>query len=288
MKKILLVSLLMLLMSPKWATAAATATPNLTSTQIALNLAQTAVALTTTATYIQTAFPTLTPTLTPTGTITPSNTFTPSPRSLKNDYRARVYFRPQDLTQDDGVTVLGATPLPGATSSWLAQSVSQTVAVLSTGAAKVRLGMTVPWNYKGSLRLYALMSARTIGDNVTITASIMGQSFNHTTLTAGTYSYTAPPGGAYAIPGAATSVLAGNYACDNPLWDTPVCVVSRVQLPLAVAASYYSNANPLLVAGIINAGDTLNFSITRATGGTDNVYIYGLEVQYDFKQDIPQ
>ena len=288
MKKFLLAFSLLLLMASTKLAIAATPTPNLTATQIASNLAQTAVALTTTATYIQTAFPTLTPTLTPTGTITPSNTFTPSPRSLKNDYRARVYFRPQDLTQDDGVTVLGATPLPGAANSWLAQSMSQTVAVLSTGAAKVRLGMTIPWNYKGGLRLYALMGAQTIGDNVTITASIMGQSFNKTTLTAGTYSYTPPTGGAYAIPGAATSILAGRYASDNPLWDTPVCVVSRVQMPLAVAASYYSNANPLLVAGIIRSGDVLNFSIARATAGVDNVYIYGLEVQYDFKPDIPQ
>lgn len=279
MKKLMLLLLAFLglavnVLADNTATPTYTVTPNLTATQAMTNLRATQTAIAATATYIRTAFPTLTPTLTPTGTISPSPTYTPAPKQLKNSARLRLYFRPQNFTQGDGLTVLGATALPGAASAWLAQVLSQTVAVLSTGAAEVRLGMTVPWDFKGDLRLYCLMGAATAGDSVTITARIAGQGFNKTTVTAGTFSYQAPGGGRYNLNGTATNLL--TQAAD-PLWASTL-VVSRVLMPLNVAAYSYSTSNP---PGNIQAGDVLNFDLLRTSGGTDNVYIYSIEVQYD-------
>ncbi len=280
MKKLLLFLLAMLVGISAHA-ATATPTPNATQTAIATNLQATQTAVAATATYIQTAFPTLTPTLTPTGTLTPSPTFTPAPRQLKDDYRYRLYFQPQQFTQADGITALGATPLPGSASAWLAQSLSETVAVLSTGTAEIRLGMTVPWNYRGNSKLFLLMNAQSIADSVTLTVGVNGQSFNCTTVTVGTYSYFAPSGGVYYMAGTATQVVAGFGGQQvDPLWDTPFQVVSRVLMPLNAAAAAYADRNPSL-GPTIQAGDILNFDIKRTSGGNGNVYIYSAEFQYD-------
>lgn len=283
MKKIVLM-LLMLAGLAFTAHAAATNTPtwtpNATQTQAIVNIQATQTAIAATATYIKTAFPTLTPTLTPTGTISPSPTFTPAPKQLKNTSRLRLYFQPQQFTQADGVSPMLTYSAAGATTAWLVQSLSQTAFVLSTGAAEVRLGMTVPWNFKGELKLYLLMGAQTTTDSVTITANVVGQHFNDTTQTVGTYSYTPPPGGLFYLNGTAANVIAGVQAL-NPLWAATQ-VISRVQMPLNPSAISYATANP---PGYIQAGDVLNFDIKRSTGGSGNVYVYSAEVQYDNATD---
>ncbi len=255
-------------------TSTPTPTPNATTTAAMANIQNTQTAIAATATYIRTAFPTLTPTLTPTGTISPSPTYTPNPQQLKNKQRLRLYFRPQNLTQADGITSLGASALAGSASAWMAQVLSQTVAVLSTGAAEVRLNFTVPNDFNGDLRVYALMGAATAGDSCTITARLAGQSFNHTTVTAGTFSYQAPGGGRWNLNGTATNLLTQPL---EPFW-TNTLVISRVLMPLNVAAYASPNANP---PGLIQKGDVINLDLLRASGGTDNVYVYSLEVQYN-------
>lgn len=262
------------------ATNTPTYTPNATQTQAIVNIQATQTAVAATATYVKTAFPTLTPTLTPTGTLTPSLSPTPGPKQLKSAFRTRIYFPPTDLTQADGITSLGASALPGATSSWLAQSLSQTVAVLSTGAAEVRLATTIPWNYKGDLRLFAIMGVQTAGDSVTITANMVGQSFNQTTVTAGTASYLNPAGGLWYLNGTAANVIAGVQPL-APLWSSTF-VISRVWMPLNPLSLNYWQANP---GGTIQRGDIVNFDIKRTTAGLGNVYIYGFELQYDYAQD---
>lgn len=263
-----------------------TPTPNATQTQAQTNIQATQTAFAATRTYIQTAFPTLTPTLTPTGSpnTTPTSTYTPSPKQLKYDFRQRIYFIPSDLTQADGVTPLSSTAVAGGTVAWMAQSLSQSVAVLSTGAAEVRQGWTVPWNFKGNLRLYMLMGVQTSGDSVSITASLTGQHFNCTTITSGTYSYTPPPGGFYQMSGAATNVIAGVQAF-HPLWNF---VISRVNMPLNIAATSYWTGNPATGYAQIWPGDVVNFDIKRSTGGLGNVYIYSIEAEYDYGQDMQQ
>ncbi len=287
MKKMFL-SILALVGLASFASAATpTVTPNATLTAAQTQIEQTQTAVAVTATYVKTAFPTLTPTLTPTGTLTPSPTFTPAPKQLKSDYRRRIYFQPQQMTQADGMTALGTTALPGATSAWLTITAqNQTAAVLSTGAAEVRLGFTVPWDFKGNARLYFYMNAQSIGDSVTITANLNGQSFNCTTQTTGTFSYFPPRAGAYVMTGSATQIVAGYGGQQvEPLWDTPVQVVSRVMMPLNAGAARYSTSNPSLGPSI-QPGDILNFDIVRTSGGSGNVNVLGEEFQYDYNQDM--
>ena len=286
MKKIALILLALVGMFSTARAATPTPTPNLTATAAQTQIQQTQTAVAATATYVQTAFPTLTPTLTPTGTITPSATFTPSPKQLKNDFRKRLYFIPSDFTQADGITVIGASALPGSASSWMVQDLSQSAAVLSTGAAEVRLGFTIPWDYKGKANLFLIMNCQTIGDSVTLTASVNGQSFNCTTQTVGTFNYTPPRGGRYYIAGTATQVVAG-YGGQilDPLWNTPLQVVSRVMMPLNPQATAYWNTLPSLYP-VIRRGDIVNFDIKRTTAGSGNIYVYGAEFQYDYAQDM--
>ena len=268
------------------ATNTPTVTPNatLTAAQTQIQQTQTAVALI--ATYVATAFPTLTPTLTPTGTISPSPTFTPAPKQIKNDFRRRIYFQPNEFLNADS-SQLAATALPGATNSWLTITAQgQAAAVLSTGSAEVRLSFTIPWDFKGDGRLFMLMNALTIGDSVTLTATVNGQSFNCTTQTVGTFSYTPPRGGQYTITGSATQMVAGYIGAQqlNPLWDTPLQVVSRVMMPLNIQAYAYWNTLPSLYP-TIRHGDVVNFDIKRTSGGSGNINIYGAEYNYDYYQD---
>jgi hypothetical protein len=291
MKKIFLsiVALVGLASFASAATPTNTVTPNATLTAAQTQIQQTQTAIAATATYVATFYPTLTPTLTPTGTITPSLSPTPPPVQLKPNERFRVYFIPSDLTQADGISVLGATALPGATSAWMAQSLSQSVAVLSTGTCEVRQTLTIPWNYKGRGELFAVMGNQTTGDSVTITASVAGQRFNNTTQTAGVFSYVQPAGGVYYFPGAATNVISAVYLKRDALYtgsSTLPQVVSRVLMPLAANAYMGANTNPSL-AQTFQPGDIVNFDIKRTTGGSGNVYIYGLEFQYEGNQGLP-
>lgn len=292
MKKIVL-TLLALIGMASLASAAATntptVTPNATLTAAQTQIQQTQTAVAATATYIQTAFPTLTPTLTPTGTLTPSATFTPSPKQLKGgtqgEIRTRIYFQPQQFTQADGTSSITNTVTAGNATAYLAQSLSQTVLVMESGAAEVRLGFTVPWDYKGDGRLFLYMNAQTIADSVTLTVGVNIQSFNCTTQTVGTFSYTPPRGGFWYMPGTATQVVAGyGGQIINPLWDTTLQVVSRVMMPLNAQAYAYWTNNPTVYPAIRH-GDILNFDIKRTTGGLGNIYVYGAEYQYDYYND---
>lgn len=283
MKKMVLSILALVGLAVNGLAATNTPTPNATQTQAQTNIQATQTALATTATYVRTAFPSLTPTLTPTGTITPSSTFTPSPKQLKSNFRTRLYFVPSDFTQADGVTSLGASALPGSASAWMAQSLSQSVAVLSTGAAEVRLGMTVPWNYKGDMRLFLLMGAQTATDSVTLTVGVTGQHFNMTTMTAGSFSYTPPPGGFFQLNGTATNVIVGQQGI-APLWASTF-VISRVFMPANAAVISYWTGNPTTGLAQIMPGDVLNWDIKRTSGGSGNVFVYNAELQYDYAQD---
>jgi hypothetical protein len=267
------------------ATPTNTPTPNATQTAAQTQIQQTQTAIAATATYIQTAFPTLTPTLTPTGTLTPSPTFTPAPKQLKSDQRERYVIYPVDFTSATGATLLNGTTTTGGTVPWLAQNLSQTCAVLSTGAAEVRMEWVVPRDFKGNLKLYAYCLNTVVGDGVSLTVSVTGQHFNMTTQSAGTYSYTPPPGGFYQISGVSTQILAGTYADADPLWDTPVQVVSRVHLPTAASLSAYATANP---PGYVQYGDLLNIDILKAAGNAGLLYVYDVECQYDYYVGIPQ
>lgn len=264
---------------------AATPTPNLTATAAQTQIQQTQTAIAATATYIQTAFPTLTPTLTPTGTITPSVTLTPVPKQIKSDFRHRIYFQPNEMLNADS-SQLAATAIPGGVNSWLTITAQgQAAAVLSTGSAEVRLSFTIPWDYKGDGKFFLLMNAMTIGDSVTITASVDVQDFNCTTQTVGTFSYTPPRGGKFNIAGVATQIVAGyGGQSSSPLWDTPLQVVSRVMMPLASQAYAYWNTLPTIYP-TIKHGAIVNFDIKRTTGGSGNINIYGAEYSYDYYQD---
>lgn len=284
MKKVALVMALVGLAASARA-ATATPTPNLTATAAQTQIQQTQTAVAATATYIATAFPTLTPTLTPTGTLTPSATFTPAPKQIKSDFRHRIYFQPNEFLNADSSQLAGSA-LPGGTQMWLTITAQgQAAAVLSTGAAETRLSFTVPWDYKGDGRLFLLMNALTIGDSVTLTASVNVQQFNDTTQTVGTFSYTPPTGGAFVITGSATQVVAG-YGGQilNPLWDTPLQVVSRVMMPLASQAYAYWNTLPTIYP-TIRHGSIVNFDIKRTSGGSGNINVFGAEYQYDYYQD---
>lgn len=289
MKKIGMFLLLALLAGPKlgW-TATPTPTPNQTATAAQTQIQQTQTAIAATATYIATAFPTQTPTQTPTGTLTPSATFTPSPKQLKDNEAFRVYFIPSDLTQADGATALSNTALPGSSQAWMAQSLSQSVAVLSTGSAEVRQSMTIPWNYRGRARFFAILGNQSNGDSVTLTCSVNGQRFNCTTQTVGTYSYTPPMGGNYYLPGIAANVIAGVQGV-APLWNgsaTGPQVVSRVMMPLPASCYNWATVNPTL-ATTLNPGDIVNFDIKRTSGGAGNVFIYALEFEYAGNSGLP-
>ena len=292
-KMFLLITALLLGAYAHAATPTNTVTPNATLTAAQTQIQQTQTAVAATATYIATSQPTLTPTLTPTGTISPSPTFTPAPKRLKGgNERMRIYYIPSDLTQGDGVTALSNTALSGANNAWMAQSLSQSVAVLSTGTAEVRQTVIVPWNYRGNARMFAVMQAQSQGDSVTLTVGVNGQRFNDTTQTVGTFSYIAPPGGFYYLAGTATNIMAQAYASQNPLWSgtttgiSQPSVVSRVQLPLPANCAYYWNTNPTQAVTLM-PGDIVNFDIKRTSGGAGNVYIYDLEFEYEGAQGIP-
>ena len=270
-----------------------TPTPNATLTAAQTQIQQTQTAVAATATYIATSQPTLTPTLTPTGTISPSPTYTPAPKRLKGgNERMRVYYIPSDTTYADGVTALSNTAQPGSANPWMAQSLSQSVAVLSTGTAEIRQTVIVPWNYRGNARLFAILGAQSQGDSVTLTVGVNGQRFNDTTQTVGTFSYIAPPGGNYYLAGTAQNVMAQVYNNLNPLWSGTTAsiaqpsVVSRVQLPLPANCAWYWNALPTQAVTLM-PGDIVNFDIKRTSGGAGNVYLYDLEFDYEGAQGIP-
>ena len=286
MKKLLLLSLLAVLAGPHlgWA---ATPTPNATQTAAQTQIQQTQTAIAATATYIATAFPSLTPTLTPTGTLSPSPTFTPVPKQFKPTTRERDDYTATQLTTANG-TLLSTTAIPGGTTPWLTQVNNQTVAVLSTGSASTSINWVVPRDFKGDLKIYAGLNAAAIGDSVTITTNVYGQGFNLTTQTVGTYSYQAPTGGSYTFSGSGYSgnVIAGVQGTD-PLWDSPVQVLSRVLLPANPGVNAYSGTNPLLYGATIHYGDELTVNLTRTSGGAGNVYLYWIEFQYDYYPGTP-
>jgi hypothetical protein len=259
--------------------SAATPTPNPTLTQAALNIQATETAVAATATYVQTAYPTLTPTLTPTGTLTPSPTFTPAPDSLKDVRRERTYFGPTDF--------LNSTGNGQATIVEDANALTY-FAFPDTGAA-MRLQWTVPYNFIGSLKLYAYMNCLALGETAaTFNMLVNGQHMAATTQTAGTFNYYWP-GGAWAAESSATNVLVGSYGIPGSLFPGVTGensqVVSRVLLPLTanLRGSVYS-----LPATLIQAGDVVNFGIVRAAAGTTTIALYGIEAEYNYKAGIPK
>lgn len=285
MKRVTLFILSALLGLASMASAAtATPTPNQTATAAQTQIQQTQTAVALTATYIATAFPTLTPTvtLTPGGTITPTATFTPAPKQLKNQSFERNYQLPNEFMQANGVSYLLSVSTTGAIVPWLGQVASQTVAVLSTGAAEVRIPWVVPYDFKGNLRCFMYANDTVIGDNVSVTANVNIQHFNDTTQTVGTFSYTPPTGGAYSWSGTSNvALLAGlNTYSSACLWDNPLQVVSRIRLPVSGGVSAYSNAGAPYY-GTVKHGDFFNLDIVKAAGNLGLLEIYAVEFEYD-------
>ncbi len=285
MKRVTLFLLSALLGLASMASAAtATPTPNQTATAIQTQIQETQTAVAATATYIATAFPTLTPTvtLTPGGTITPTATFTPAPKQIKSKTFERNYRYPIDFTSAGGVALLGSVTTTGSTVPWLSQQASQTCATMSTGAAEVRVSWIVPWDFKGNLRVFLYANDTVIADNISMTANVNVQHFNDTTQTAGTYSYTPPPGGAVSFSGTSNvALLAGlNTYSSACLWDSPVQVVSRIRMPVNNSVAAYVDAGPPIY-NTIHPGDSFNLDLVKAAGNGGLLNIYYVEFEYD-------
>jgi hypothetical protein len=196
-----------------------------------------------------------TPTITPTFTLTP--TFTPTPIAAFDPNWARDYIYPQDVFATDGVVLASAvtTPLPGAAAPWVAQSLSRTAFVLSTGSAKARFSYGVQGDFaKGvnapNMNVWAYASTTATAVAITVTLNVTRNSMNNLL-----------PAGQLVYPGTATSVtsaLTGSGTAGK---------VIRFKLPLSSSARF-------------QYGDHLSFDLQRTGGVTTDLNIYRIEVEY--------
>jgi hypothetical protein len=200
---------------------------------------------------------TATPTFTATLTRTPTATFTPSPVAAFDASNYREYTYPQSVWAGNGVVLASAvtTPLPGATAPWVAQVVSQTAFVMSTGSAQARWTYGIPGNYERKINLsnmnvWAYVATTATAQTITMTLNVsrnpMGNLY---------------PQGGIVYPGTATSMT--SQFTNSSITGK----VLRVKLPLSSSARF-------------QAGDQLNFDLRRSGGVTTDVYIYRLEVEY--------
>jgi hypothetical protein len=107
--------------------------------------------------------------------------------TAKDPNMRRDSIRPQSLLQDDGVSALVTTPVPGAATIWLAQSQSQTAAVFSTGTAVARWNYVMPNDYKQfskGFKAYAYIVDSGSATTVAFKMDIAVQHFGYLTSTA--------------------------------------------------------------------------------------------------------
>jgi len=200
---------------------------------------------------------TFTPTNTPTATRTSTPTFTPTPAAGFNNAMAREYIYPNSVWATDGVVLASAvtTPLPGAAAPWVAQVVSRTAFVMSTGSAKVRWSWGVPNNYRSgvnmsNMNVWAYASTTATASTFTVTLNVARNPMNNLA-----------PAGTTVYLGTATSVT-------NQLTNSSTAGKTlRIKLPLSSSARF-------------QPGDHLSFDLQRSGNTTADLYIYRLEVEY--------
>jgi hypothetical protein len=195
---------------------------------------------------------------TPTPTFTPTATWTPSPVAVQAQGGSRVMVYPSQVYANNGVVLASAvtTPLPGNTNPWVAQVVSRTAFVMSTGSAKARVQFVLPKDFDRYMTLYAYASTTATVQSITMTINVSKQSFNGSlTNTTGTVVY---PGTATAM----ASVWPGLQSSETKL--------VRSKLPAADCSA-------------CKAGDLVNVDIQRTGGTTTDLYIYAVEAEYNAK-----
>lgn len=198
---------------------------------------------------------TATPTVTPTNTPTP--TFTPTPVAQYDPAMYREFIYPQSIFANDGVVLASAvtTPLPGDAAPWVAQSVSATAFVMSTGSAKVRFSYGVPGNYLArpntpNMNVWVYCNTTATANAMTVTMNVARNPMNNLL-----------PSGGTVYVGTATSIttaLAGSSTAGKFL---------RVKMPMPSTARFQQ-------------GDHLSFDLQRSGGVTTDLYVYRVEIEY--------
>lgn len=201
--------------------------------------------------------PTNTPTYTITPTFTPTATFTNTPVAQLDANMSRDYIYPGAVYATDGVVLASAvtTPLPGVSAPWVAQNISSTTFVMSTGSAKVRFSYGIQGDFaKGvnapNMNIWAYCSTTSTVAALTVTLNVARRSMNNLY----------PQGGVVYL-GTATDVTSSfvNSSITGK--------VLRVKLPLSGDARF-------------QVGDQLSFDLQRTGGVTSDLYIHRLEVEY--------
>lgn len=199
------------------------------------------------------AFATPTPTVTPTNSPTPTST--PTPIAAFDPQMARDYIMPNEIFANDGVVLASAvtTPLPGAEAPWVAQNLSRTSFVLSTGTSKVRFSYGVQGDYqKGvnapNMNVWAYASTTATAATITMTLNVARYPMNNLA-----------PAGQTVYLGTATSVTSAMAGSSTKMM--------RFKLPLSQSARF-------------QYGDQLSFDLQKTGGATTNVSIYRIEVEY--------
>jgi hypothetical protein len=185
--------------------------------------------------------------------------------TAKDPNMRRDSIRPQSLLQDDGVSALVTTPVPGAATIWLAQSQSQTAAVFSTGTAVARWNYVMPNDYKQfskGFKAYAYIVDSGSATTVAFKMDIAVQHFGYLTSTA------------YVCAGPTVNITVQGL---SKRWPSRM---SRVLLPMPLPLTYTASVED------IKPGDQLNFQLTRVGGVTGNISISHIEIERDFKPQV--
>ncbi len=198
---------------------------------------------------------TATSTITP--TFTPTPTYTPSPIAAFNTAYARDYVYPNEVWATNGVVLASAvtTPLPGDAAPWVAQVVSRTAFVMSTGSAKVRFSWGVPNDYKvqpnlNGMNVWAYCSTTATAAAFTVTLNVSRNPMNNLL-----------PSGGIVYPGTATSIT-------SVLTNTSITgKVIRAKIPMSSSARF-------------QPGDHVSFDLQRSGGATTDLYVYRMEIEY--------
>ena len=212
-----------------------------------------------------------TPTFTPSPTYTP--TYTPTQVAIINVNVGHIFKSYADLKQNDGVTAALTSSAPGSASIYLAQQLSQTCAIFSTGTAIARFVVLIPNDYKSNLRLYGIMNPSTTGDTTTaFCTNVQVQRLNALTSTALTATYM----------GVTLNVQSGAFTGSDPLTLT-------TQASYLMQDSRYSLVYLPISATVLGPGpsgfkpgDTLNFQIVKAGGTTTATALLGVDLEYNY------
>ncbi len=199
---------------------------------------------------------TATPTSTITPTFTPTPTRTNTPVSGFGSQTGRVIVQAQEFLSSDGVTIPVTTPVVGV-GAWLAQTLSYTAYVFSTGTASARIQFTVPADYMRTTGFWLYGYNSSVTNTVTLQADVSKVSFGALTSTSRVY------------VGTATNVQTQNT---GRMFDARY---NRIWIPLNVAL--YGGGSTGGTA--LKAGDLLNILIQR-TGASGNLAVFAAEFEY--------